>query len=623
MTSDVQSPALLANTLIPGTLAFPVVGIGASAGGLQALISFFEAAAMDTGMAFVVVMHLSPTHESNASGILQRSTAMKVMEVTTSTLVEKNCVYVIAPNKQLEITDGHLTVRERLPYSGPPVAVDLLFRTLAQVHRERSFVVILSGTGSDGTASLSVVKDMGGVIIAQTPEDAGYGGMPKSAIDTGLVDFVLPVRQIPQKLVALWANAQRIHLGLPSSVDEAAGEQPAAASQDGDEEVLHEIIQVLRQRTGHDFQKYKRATVLRRIERRLQVREVATLSAYRDVLKEDRAESQALLKDMLIGVTQFFRDPEAFEAVERLIIPQLFEGKKPEDQLRVWSVACSTGEEIYSLAMLLAEKANTLAFAPEIQIFGSDIDERAIAHARAGLYPATIAENVSPARLAEHFINEEGRYRIKKPLRDYVLFANHNILRDPPFSKLDMISCRNLLIYLNRETHLQVLEMLHFALKPNGYLFLGNSESADAVTDFFVPIDKKHRIYRAKPSSRFARSSIPLSVTPQVAVPGVPVERTEKQKLSYAGVHQRALADYSPPSVLVDHQSNIVYMSEGTAQFLRHVSGEPSRNLVALVEPELRLELRTALFHAIQSSKSTETRRITGWKEALRFILSI
>ncbi|SFU88799.1 CheR family methyltransferase [Pseudoduganella namucuonensis] len=600
---DTSQPAVM-----PGSQTFPVVGIGASAGGLQALMAFFEQLPAEPGMAFVVVMHLSPTHESNAQAILQRSSKMPVREVTRALPVEVNTVYVISPALQLEMNDGYLGVRERPRESGRPVAIDRFLRTMALAHKERAFGVILSGTGSDGADGLAMVKDQGGVILVQDPEEAEHAGMPKAAIDTGLSDFVLPVRAIPAKLLGLWANARQIRLhdvGGDELAEPAEPDQRAAA-----EEALRDIVNLLRVRTGHDFSKYKRATVLRRIERRLQVRELKELSAYRDLLRDDRGEAHALLKDMLIGVTQFFRDREVFEAVERDVIPQLFRNRAEGDQIRVWSVACSTGEEAYTLAMLLAERAAALENPADFQVFGSDIDERAIAVARAGVYSASIADDVSAPRLSEHFARDEGRYRINKAVRDKILFANQNLLRDPPFSRLDMISCRNLLIYLNRDTHAQVLEMFHFALKSDGFLLLGSSESADTVADYFIPVDKKHRIYRAKPAPHFARAAIPMAMAPVAAIPVAPPAQQDKGKRSYAGVHQRVLAEYAPPSVLVDQHANIVHLSEGTGQFLRHVAGEPSRHLVDLVEPELRLELRTALYHATQSGKSVETRRL-------------
>jgi len=599
---------------------FPVVGLGASAGGIEALLDFFAHAPADAGAAYVVVMHLSPVHDSNVDAILQRATGMPVVAVTRPVHVEQNTVYIISPNLTLEMNDGYLRVGERKP-GGPPVAIDQFMRTLALAHGPRAVAVILSGTGVDGIGSLSLVKDQGGMVLVQAPEDAGQSGMPRAAIDTGFADFVLPAAQMPRKLADLWRNLRNFRdIDLP----QAAADAPTP-SEPGQDEIVREILGLLRTRTGHDFLKYKQATVLRRIERRLQVRELHTLQDYRDLLRQEPGEGNALLADMLIGVTQFFRDREAFDVLAQDVVPELFRDRHDDDLVRVWSVACSTGQETYSLAMLLAEHADSANLGYKFQLFGSDIDERAIAVARAGLYAPSIADDVGEARLAQHFTREDGRYRIRKTLRDTILFASQNVLRDPPFSRLDLISCRNLLIYLNRDTHAQLLEMFHFALKPGGYLFLGSSESADTLAEFFVPVDKKNRLYRAKPAPRFARTAtpIPLVVAPVPHLAAANPAQPDKVIFSYASVHQRLLAEYAPPSALVDHDSNIVHLSEGIHQFLRHAAGEPSRNLITLVEPELRLELRTAMFQAVQSGKSVETRRIVMQRGERSFYVNI
>jgi two-component system CheB/CheR fusion protein len=595
---------------LPSIQDFPVVGIGASAGGLQALQTFFRHMPPAPGMAFVVVMHLSPSHESDAGQLLQACTEMPVAEVLGPVHITPNTVYIVAPNRHIEMIDGYLRVRDRTESTGWPIAIDRFFRTLASAHRSRAFGVVLSGTGTDGVAGLAALKEQGGIVLVQHPDGAEYPSMPRAAIESGGVDFTLPVAEIPAKLINLWNNAQHIALTLPLVAKAAPVPSDSPLVSLGEEETLRDIMSILRARTGHDFTKYKRATVMRRIERRLQVREKPTLAEYRDLMREDRSEAEALLRDMLIGVTQFFRDSDAFDFVEKEVVPQLFEMAKNDHLIRIWSVGCSTGEETYSLAMLMAEHAAKSESSADFQLFGSDIDERAIAIARAGLYGWGITRDVTPVRLSEHFNKEDGRYRIKKSVRDKILFASQNLLRDPPFSKLDMISCRNLLIYLNRDTHAQVLEMFHFALNPGGFLFLGGSESAEAVAEFFVPVDKKHRIYRARVASRLARSSIPIMAPISSAISTPYPDRQPNDKPSFASVHQRVLSEYAPPSVLVDRDSNIVHMSEGTAQFLRHVAGEPSRDLVALAEPELRLELRAALFQAIQSGKSVETRRV-------------
>jgi two-component system CheB/CheR fusion protein len=609
--------------VIPSKLNFPVVGLGASAGGIQALITFFKNLPANTGMAFVVVLHLSPEHESSVVSILQRAANIPVVDVPQLTLIEKDKIYVISPNQQLEMNDGYLKVLNFPRPIGQHIAIDLFFRSLAEVHRERAFGIILSGTGTDGALGLARLKEQGAVTLVQQPEDAEYDGMPNAAIDTGLVDFVLPAAELPQKLINLWSNTKAIRLPTVSDSEIIITDQIQNDGQQA-EEALRDIIILLRSRTGHDFQPYKRATVLRRIERRLQVRQVPDLSTYGALLKSEAVESTALLHEMLIGVTQFFRDQEAFDILEQNIIPAIFDGKKAGEQVRSWSAGCSSGEEAYSLAMLFNERAKALPDEQKFIIFASDLDERAIARARTGLYPAAIENDLSEARLAEYFTKEDAHFRIKKALRDKILFASQSLLRDPPFSKLDMISCRNLLIYLNRDTHAQILEMFHFALNPHGYLLLGSSESADALSDFFTPVDKKNRIYRANPVSRFSRatfhipvrSALPLSIS-------LPSNTVEKRKPSFAEIHQRALVESAPPSILVDQQENIVYLSEGTEKFLRYIAGEPSRDLFALIEPELRLELRTAIFQAIQNDKTVETRRISIQRDAKFFSVTM
>ncbi len=596
----------------PSHLRFPVVGLGASAGGLPALLRLFENMPPTSGMAFVVILHLSPKHSSAADSVLQRVTTMPVVQVTARIPIRANHIYVIAPNQQLSMDDGHLAVTQLDRPHGTHVAIDVFFRTLAEAHRTRAVAVVLSGTGSDGAVGLERIKELGGVALAQEPADSEHEGMPVAAIATGMVDFVLPAAAMPPKLLELWEVARNIHLP-PADEDSEDGLGDADDETDGatDEEALQRVITMLCADTGHDFRHYKRATVLRRIERRLQVKGVTSLPEYADLLEREPLEFKALLKDMLIGVTNFFRDREAFEALERGVIPDLFRNKVPGEQVRVWVAACATGQEAYSLAMLLADHAATLPKPNEVQVFASDIDEQAISIARAGTYPAAIVMDVPPPRLRQFFTKEDDRYRIRKTVRDRILFASHNLLRDPPFSKLDMISCRNLLIYLNREVQLRVLEMFHSALKPDGYLFLGSSESADAAAEFFVPFDKKNRIYRARMLSRSARylpalSSAPIHRLPELANHGVQVRR----QFSYGEVHQRALSKFAPPSLVVDRDSDIVHMSDTAGRFLRHIGGEPSRNVLALVLPELRLELRTALYQALQTGNSVEAQRV-------------
>jgi len=611
--------------LEPGRLDFPVVGIGASAGGLPALLRLFEHMPKHNGMAFVVILHLSPNHHSFADNVLQRATGMPVVQVTHRVAIEPEHVYVIAPNVHLSMNDGHLEVSARARPRGHHVAIDIFFRTLADVHQERAVAIVLSGTGTDGSVGLERIKEQGGLALAQSPDDAEHDGMPQAAIATGMVDFVLPAAEMPQKLVELWENARRIH--LPPGVDGDAGiaadkdvpSEPAAS-----EAALQRVITMLCGHTGHDFRHYKRATVLRRIERRMQVQAVPSLAEYALVLERDPLEFKALLKDMLIGVTNFFRDRESFEALERDVIPELFRNRPPGEQVRAWVAACATGQEAYSLAMLLVDEASRLAKPPEVQVFASDIDEQAISTARAGVYPSAIMMDVPPGRLRQFFTKEDDRYRIRKNVRDRILFASHNLLRDPPFSKLDLISCRNLLIYLNRDVQLRVMEMFHSALKPDGFLFLGSSESADGAADFFVPFDKKNRIYRARPMSRATRYVPALLTTPAAPLPVLrSAGGTVRRAFSFADVHQRALAKFAPPSVVVDRESNIVHMSDAAGRFLHHVGGEPSRSILHLVLPDLRLELRSALYQALQTGNSVEAARVLVKREDRNYFVNI
>jgi two-component system, chemotaxis family, CheB/CheR fusion protein len=590
---------------------FPVVGLGASAGGLKALLQFFEQMPNDNGMAFVVILHLSPKHESNAASVLQNATKMPVTQVTESTKIEPNHVYVIPPTKDLSMDDGMLRLSDSHRPAGRHIAIDLFFRTLATAHRERSFSIILSGTGSDGTAGITRVKEQGGITIAQSPAEAEYDAMPRSAIGTGMIDFVLPVTDMPQKLLQIWENARAIELPPADDLPKTVKLTESAQATQMAEEALREILLLLRTRTGHDFTHYKRATVLRRIERRLQVNHLKGLPEYRDYLRENPEETKDLLKDLLISVTNFFRDREAFETLEREVVPQILANKKTGEQIRVWVPGCASGEEAYSLAILLSEYIGAQPEKPEFQIFATDIDERAIAGARDGKYPESIVTDVPPVRLRTYFDKQADHYQVKKLVRERILFATHNLLKDPPFSRLDLISCRNLLIYLNREVQGEILALLHFTLQPGGFLFLGGSETADAAPDLFTPVDKKHRIYRA---NVVARAVLHMPHLPVGTVGGPYTLRTEasheKRKVSFGELHQKLLEQYAPPSVIINHDYDIVHLSDRAGRFLQFAGGEPSHNLLKVVHPELRLDLRTALFQAVQTAKSVEARRV-------------
>src|ERR1051326_3894838 len=461
-----------------------LVGIGASAGGIGALLRFFEATPTDSGLAYAVLLHTTPDHDSRLAEVFQTKTVMPVVQVTDPVRVERDHVYIIPPDRHVSLVGGRVRLVEPDATNGH-APIDLFFRALAHAYKDRSVAVILSGTGADGSLGLGRIREEGGVSIAQDPSDAEHGQMPRSAIESGFVDFILPVAEMPEKLVSLRQNAERIQLPLP--------EAPPRAFE---EDTLRELLALLRARTRHDFTNYKRATLLRRIERRLQVTECEDIRGYLEHIRSHPEELQGLLRDLLISVTNFFRDPEAWRRLQSEVVPKLFEGRGAGEQIRVWVPGCATGEEAYSVAMLLAEHADALPSPPALQIFATDIDEDALAAGRMGVYPHTIAADVSPERLKRFFLTEGSYYRVRRELREMVLFAPHNILRDPPFSKLNLVSCRNLLIYINRNMQERVLEVFHFALKPGGYLFLGSSESAEGLSDLFTPTVKKYRIFR-------------------------------------------------------------------------------------------------------------------------------
>ncbi|WLG49548.1 CheR family methyltransferase [Pseudomonas sp. FP1742] len=615
--------------LNPSTLDFPVVGIGASAGGLQSIKLFFENMPQDNGMAFVIILHLSPDHQSVADKIIQESTRMPVLQVTETVPIEKNRVYVIPPARRLLMNGNNLEVVENDPQLGRHASIDLFFRDLAQVHRERAFCLVLSGSGSDGAVGLSRIKEQGGITLAQVPEDAEFDGMPRAAIETGMVDLVLPVVEMPQKLLDLWHNSREI--SLPAANDPELQSFASVSERDAAlaEQMLHDILILLRTGTGHDFKHYKRATVLRRIERRMQVTAQPDLGAYYRYLLSNPEETKSLLGDMLIGVTNFFRDREAFEALERDVIPQLVSAAvsaQPEkEEIRVWSAGCSTGEEAYSLAMLVSDQLQQEASKASLQVFATDIDERAISFGRAGLYPQAIVTDVPPTRLRHYFIKEDEHYRIRKEIREKVLFAKHSLLSDPPFSQIDLIVCRNLLIYLDREVQREILQMFHFALRPGGFLFLGSSESADACHELFTPVDKRNRIFRAKTGTANSRRTptVPRGGYVRSNISHQAPQHAVQRKLSFADIHQRALERSGPPSMIIDTNADILHMSESAGRFLRHVGGELSRNLLTLILPELRLEIRTTLFQAQQSGLAVKSREVPIKLEERRYKVSL
>ena len=573
-----------------------VVGIGASAGGIRALQTFFEALPARPGMVFVVIMHLSPEHESSLAQVLQTYTAMPVAQVRGRVRMEPDHVYVIPPGQNLEITDGHLMVSGVEAPRGRRAPIDVFFRTLAERHPDGTGI-LLSGGGTDGTVGMKAIKEHGGLLMVQSPEEAEHETMPRSAIATGLVDFVLPAAVLAAKLLEL-----RQHGPSPQQ-----WERPEALPE-SEAEARQKILTLLQARTEHDFSGYKPSTVLRRIERRMRVVQMDNLSAYHGYLRGHEPEAQALFKDLLISVTTFFRDPDTFEALREQVIPKLFEDKAPDDEVRVWVPGCATGEEAYSIAMLLLEQVGTLVAPPHVQIFASDLDEDALACARGALYPEAIAADISEARLQRFFVHEGAYYRVREELRDIILFAPHSLLKDPPFSRLDLISCRNLIIYLQRGLQEKVIELFHYALKPDGYLFLGSAESLEGFGSLFRVTDKAHRLYRRAPFSSNGPAhppDLPLSVTtPRRVAPSRPRPVSPQRAASDADLHRQVLEAAAPPSLIVDAEANIVHVSETANRYLQFPSGSPNPNLYRAILPELRLELRMTLYRALENNEA-------------------
>jgi two-component system, chemotaxis family, CheB/CheR fusion protein len=578
-----------------------VVGVGASAGGIRAVKEFLASVPADSGMAFVVILHLSPEHESRLAEVLRGSSAIPVMQVTERIAVAPNQVYVIPPDHSLSMVDGHLALSSRTRLEERRAPIDIFFRTLGESHHSRAVGVVLSGTGADGSMGLKRIKENGGLCFAQDPDDAEYGDMPRNSIATGIVDHVLPARDIPAKILAFNQHLDNVR------VQEPPGEAAV------DERALRDIFTQIRTRTGHDFSNYKRPTMMRRITRRMAVNEAAELSTYAEIVRERPAELQALLKDLLISVTHFFRDADAFDILEQRIIPQLFEGKTEDDQVRVWVAGCATGEEVYSVGILLMEHAGRLASPPAIQLFATDLDTASIAVARQGLYTINDAADVSQERLRRFFTKEGEAYRVRQDLRESVLFSQHNIIKDPPFSHLDLVTCRNLLIYLNRTAQRRVMEVVHFALSPGRFLFLGSSESVEAASDLFIPYDKDACLFQRQTAA--GRLGLPVprsrgSLTFDDLPPREPLPAAPRERLLAADLHHQLLEQYAPPSVVVNAEHEILHLSATAGRYLELGGGDPSLNILKVVRPEVRLELRSALYQAAQQRTPVEARNL-------------
>lgn len=592
--------------LAPGPAAsgFPIVGIGASAGGLAAFEAFFSGmpADIEPGMAFVLVQHLAPDHESLLADLIRRYTRMQVFQVVDGMTVLPNCAYVIPPNHDMAFINGTLQLLTPSAPRGQRLPIDFFFSSLAQDQGERAIGIVLSGTGSDGTHGVRAIKDGGGMVMAQSPATTEFDGMPRSAIDTGLVDYQLPPAQMPAKLMAYVAQ-------VFGKVRRA--QVPPAQGIDG---ALKKIFVLLRAQTGHDFTHYKPSTIHRRIERRMAVHEIGSMESYVAYLQKNPAELEALFRDLLIGVTNFFRDPEAFAALEAQVIPRLFSDKPADAAIRVWTAACSTGEEAYSIAILLQDYMRSHKLGHKVQIFATDMDSRAVATARAGVYPASIADDMTPERLARFFTAESDGsvYRIHKSIRDMLVFSEHDLIKDPPFSRLDLISCRNLLIYLDKDQQKKLITLFHYALRQGGVLFLGASESVGDLGDLYSVLDAKSKLFQRREDFQGPqRAALGRFLQPigtdhaHAALPQAAAKAAVSVKLPLRELTEQALLrQLVPAGALVNDKGDILYLHGRTGMYLELVPGEAGiNNILKMAREGLRRELTTALHKAVVSKQ--------------------
>ena len=590
---------------------FPIVGLGSSAGGLKAFEQFFSGMPENTQpeMAFVLVQHLAPDHESILTELIRRYTTMQVFEVTDGIVVQINCAYIIPPNYDLAFLKGRLHLFEPAAPRGQRMPIDFFFRSLAQDQREHAIGIILSGTGSDGTLGVRAIKGEGGMVIVQDLESTEFDGMPRSAVATGLVDFELLPAEMPTKLLAYTKHA----FGKLARADVAAISDKESARK--------KIFILLRNQTGHDFSQYKPSTFNRRIDRRMAVHQVDSIDNYVKYLQQSPAEIESLFRDLLIGVTNFFRDTEAFLALEEHIIPQLVKDKPAGSIIRVWTTGCSTGEEAYSIAILLQEQIELTKKHFTVQLFATDIDSRAITTARSGLYPASIATDITPQRLSRFFSPEAdgSTYRINKGIRDMLVFSEQNVIKDPPFSKLDMISCRNLLIYMSAELQTKLIPLFHFALKPSGVLFLGTSEGIGDFNNLFNVLDRKNKLYQRKELYLSAARTLSGRFLPPLFDTGTalmannvkPQSTKIPSKISLKELTEKTLLQkLAPASALVNEQGDILYLHGRTGMYLEMNSGAVEvNNIIKMAREGLRRDLNLALLAAV---KTKETMRCKG-----------
>jgi two-component system CheB/CheR fusion protein len=569
---------------------FPIVGIGASAGGLEALEQFLRHVRADSGMAFVIIQHLDPTRKGIMPELLQRATPMRVAQVKDRTRVRPNCVYVIPPNRDMALLQGTLHLLVPAAPRGLRLPIDSFFRSLALEREDRGIAVILSGMGADGTLGLRAIKERAGLALVQDPDTAKFDGMPRSAIDAGLADIVAPADELPARIEGY---LQRTPLLVRPGVELPEKTQGA----------LEKAVLLLRAHTGHDFSFYKRNTLHRRIERRMGIHRIDTIAAYIKLLQGSPQELDLLFKELLIGVTSFFRDPEVWAQLVEEALPELLAGRPPGHTLRAWVPGCSTGEEAYSLAIAFKEALAKVrpGVGTALQVFATDLDRDAIDKARQGLYPETIAADMAPERLQRYFVREERGYRVRHEIREMVIFAPQNLIMDPPFTKLDLLSCRNLMIYLVPELQKKLIPLFHYSLNPGGLLLLGNAETAGGFRPLFAPCAGKARLYRRRePVLRPEPIEFPTSFTQAmpIAPAGLPSPRALPSLQAQAD--QLILQRFAPATVLVGEKGDILYISGRTGRYLEPAAGKANWNVFAMAREGLRHEIASGFKKALR-----------------------
>jgi len=576
----------------------PIVGIGASAGGLEAFEQFFHLVSINSGIAFILVPHLDPDHESMLADILGRVTKMPVIEAQDQMEVMPDHVYIIPPNREMAIFHGRIQLSKPVTIHGQRMKIDLFFRSLAEEQGDKAIGIVLSGTGTDGTLGLRAIQGTGGLTFVQDPKTAKYDGMPTSAINSGYATYILPVEKMPEKLIT---SVKELYGGI--NIHSLPLDESCELDKKG---VCSHILRIIRTRTGHDLSLYKKSTIRRRIARNMSVHAIDDISVYSRYLEENPDEVKVLFREILINVTSFFRDPEAFEFLKKKVLPDLIKQKGAYDSFRVWVPGCATGEESYSLAIIIREILDDLEIDCKVQIYSTDIAEDVISIARKGFYPPNVASDISSERLNKFFTREDNGFQVNKEIREMVIYANQDVIKDPPFTKLDLLSCRNLLIYLESDLQSRLISTFHYSLKPGGILFLSSSESIGSSLDLFKPINRKWRIYMASGIRTISQTIVEtphswFGVNPSVPSSGREPDQTDTTVIEMT---KRALLQvYVPPSVVTDETGNIIYVHGDTGKFLRPAQGQATLSVIEMARDGLQLDLRTAIYTARTQKK--------------------